>query len=109
VINSRTLTKETRLHAQVSPIGIFGGHSGIGSGFTPSSSGILLSIHVYWYDQSHIWDINTSWKEETGLEEKQVLWNPPLLSPVFLDAFDMEYLVSILAQGHTLEAPYMQK
>jgi hypothetical protein len=52
----RTLTAKTRVCVRVSPCGIFSGHSGTGTGFSPSSSvftcqyrsTVPLCTHIMW-------------------------------------------------------------
>jgi hypothetical protein len=44
-ISRRSVTEEVRVCVQVSPFGIFGGQSGTGQGFSPSSSVVLCQYH----------------------------------------------------------------
>jgi hypothetical protein len=47
VISCRPLTAEARVRAWVNPCGICGGQSGIGIGFSPSSSGFPVNISFH--------------------------------------------------------------
>jgi hypothetical protein len=44
VVSRRPLTEEARFRTRVNPCGIYGGQSGTGTGFSPSSS--VLSVNI---------------------------------------------------------------
>jgi hypothetical protein len=54
VVSRRPLTAEARVRARVNPCGIYGGQSGIGTGFSPSSSVLPCQYHSTVALQTHI-------------------------------------------------------
>jgi hypothetical protein len=55
-VNRRALTAESQVRARVNPFGVYGGQSGTGTGFSPSSSvfpcqnhsTVALRTHIIW-------------------------------------------------------------
>jgi hypothetical protein len=54
VVSRRPLTAETKVRARVNLSGIFGGQSGTGTGFSPSSSVFPCQYHSTVAIQTHI-------------------------------------------------------
>jgi hypothetical protein len=58
-VSRRPLTAESRVRARVNPCGICGGHSGTGTGFSPTYSFFLCLYHSAVALQTHtIWRVN---------------------------------------------------
>jgi hypothetical protein len=54
VVSRRPLTAEDRVRARVNPCGIYGGQSGTGTNFSPSSSVFPCQYHSIVALQTHI-------------------------------------------------------